>query len=437
MKNLTNKFTAAFLIWLLSIALQAQSGGDFAIKQSVIASGGGNSSGGTFAVNSTVGQPADGSGALGGGTFSLTSGFWSFATNSAAGQGLESDVADRPDGDGAIQSNDVVQVQRFQIGLDQPNQLNEFQRADSAPLVARGDGAIQSNDVVQTQRYQIGLETTQNAAGPLALGGFQFGAPPKNAEDEAAVDDSSKNPTAKIEMLSSAAPRELRVESVVGATAGQQIVVNIRADALGDETAYGFTLNYSPAVFLTAPTTAIGTAGGSRLCNTTIAGQVSCSVNNFPNDQPGSSTDQIGEILPGNNQLLLRITFTVRTDAPGGTTPLTILNVNTSNDAAQSLTVTAQSGSVTVISPTAAQVSVGGRVTNSQGRGIARARVTLTGASGAPHTAFTNAFGYFRFEEVAAGETYIVEVRHKRHQFAPQVVTVNEAISDLNFMAMP
>src|SRR5215204_3434986 len=73
---------ATGLILLLSImAAHAQSGGDFAIRQSVIASGGGGSSGGSFAVTSTVGEAFAGN-VLTGGSFSIASGFWSGGTSS-------------------------------------------------------------------------------------------------------------------------------------------------------------------------------------------------------------------------------------------------------------------------------------------------------------------------------------------------------------------
>src|SRR5688572_6922435 len=124
MKNQAIKITVAFVALMsLVISLWAQSGGDFTITKSVVGGGGGVSSGGDFTVNSTLGQPLAGD-PISGSSFAVTSGFWNFTVNSAAGQGLEGDVAPRPAGDDSIQSNDVVQVQRFQIGLDEPNQSN-------------------------------------------------------------------------------------------------------------------------------------------------------------------------------------------------------------------------------------------------------------------------------------------------------------------------
>lgn len=53
----------------------AQSGGSFTITKSVIAGGGGTSSGGTFTLDGTIGQSAAGTTSTGG-DFSLTGGFW-------------------------------------------------------------------------------------------------------------------------------------------------------------------------------------------------------------------------------------------------------------------------------------------------------------------------------------------------------------------------
>ncbi|HEX8248917.1 MAG TPA: carboxypeptidase regulatory-like domain-containing protein [Pyrinomonadaceae bacterium] len=86
--------------------------------------------------------------------------------------------------------------------------------------------------------------------------------------------------------------------------------------------------------------------------------------------------------------------------------------------------------------PTAAQVSVSGRVLSADGSGLKSASVMLTDASGNSRTVFTSSFGYFRFDSVQAGETYVFSVVAKGYQFAPQVVTVNEELSELNFTAL-
>ena len=83
--------------------------------------------------------------------------------------GFESDVAPRPNGDGALLSTDITQVRRFVAGLDTPSvNPNEFQRTDSAPRSSFGDGVINSSDVVQVRRYGAGLDPLTIAGGPTA-----------------------------------------------------------------------------------------------------------------------------------------------------------------------------------------------------------------------------------------------------------------------------
>jgi hypothetical protein len=85
--------------------------------------------------------------------------------------------------------------------------------------------------------------------------------------------------------------------------------------------------------------------------------------------------------------------------------------------------------------PTAAGVAVSGRVTNGKS-GLVRAIVSVTGGDGVTRTAKTSSFGYYRFENLPAGETYIFNAQAKGFAFAPQVVTLNEAIENLDFRAI-
>jgi hypothetical protein len=69
---------------LLGNMVMGQSGGTFNIEKSVIAGGGGDSSGGTFQMSGTIGQSLAGT-TSGGGTFTLASGFWTTAPNTIFG----------------------------------------------------------------------------------------------------------------------------------------------------------------------------------------------------------------------------------------------------------------------------------------------------------------------------------------------------------------
>ena len=87
-----------------------------------------------------------------------------------------------------------------------------------------------------------------------------------------------------------------------------------------------------------------------------------------------------------------------------------------------------------VAGPTAAPVTVFGRVTNQRGRGILGATVRVTDANGIALRARTNSFGYFNFAEIAAGQTYIFAVSAKGYSFAPQVANLSED-QRINFQA--
>lgn len=92
-------------------------------------------------------------------------------------------------------------------------------------------------------------------------------------------------------------------------------------------------------------------------------------------------------------------------------------------------------GAIEFSPATAAAVSISGRVLTPAGRGLRGARITLTDGSGNSRTALTSVFGYYRFNDVAAGEVVVMSVFSKRYTFAPQVLNVNEEIENLNFTA--
>ncbi|MEP6902886.1 MAG: hypothetical protein ABJA66_14125 [Actinomycetota bacterium] len=87
--------------------------------------------------------------------------------------------------------------------------------------------------------------------------------------------------------------------------------------------------------------------------------------------------------------------------------------------------------------PSAARVSLGGRVITAQGSGIRNVIVILTATSGAIRSTQSGMFGAFRFENVEVGGTYLISVASKRYGFSqPTIIrTVQEEIADLEFVA--
>lgn len=83
----------------------------------------------------------------------------------------------------------------------------------------------------------------------------------------------------------------------------------------------------------------------------------------------------------------------------------------------------------------AAPVFVSGRVSYSNGTGFNNATVVLTDAGGRQYAVRTGSFGNFLFEDIPAGQTVIVSVRSKRFVFTPVVLSLDDNITDLNFVA--
>ena len=92
------------------------------------------------------------------------------------------------------------------------------------------------------------------------------------------------------------------------------------------------------------------------------------------------------------------------------------------------------------LAPTAADVSIAGRVTTADGRGISNAVLVLTGNSlPQPMRVMAGPFGYYQFDGLEAGEVYVVTVGSKRFRFiAPnRVVTLADSVTDIDFVASP
>jgi hypothetical protein len=87
--------------------------------------------------------------------------------------------------------------------------------------------------------------------------------------------------------------------------------------------------------------------------------------------------------------------------------------------------------------PTAANVSVSGRVLSSGGFAIKGARVFMTKPDGTPMMALTNSFGYYNFDAVPAGDGYVMRVTSKGWAFQPRVVNVTDSLTDQDFVANP
>lgn len=332
------------------------------------------------------------------------------ATITILGGDTEGDVAPRPNGnDGQVSVGDLTQIRRFVAGLDSDYVYNEFQRADTAPLAGNGDGELKTSDIIQARRYAAALDLLQEAAGP-------------NAASVGAIEKASSNPTGAL-------PREIRPVRV--SRTGNKLLAAIDLEAQGDEVGVGITLNFSPSVLSNPSNIRLGSG----------AGAASLTVNDSQANQgrlgiilDKSPTDPI----PAGLRQLVLIEFDIAVGAPA-TTNLSFGNVpvfqEVVNGTAMPVATTFSSAAVSLLSPTAASVTVAGRVSTGS-NGISKASVVLTDSQGNARMARTNTFGYFRFQGVVAGQTYIVSVSAKGYRFDPQVILATEDVSGLELICI-
>ena len=129
---------------------------------------------------------------------------------------------------------------------------------------------------------------------------------------------------------------------------------------------------------------------------------------------------------------------TVLTDALGSSSfvPNAAFTVSGGN-----ITVNLPAGSGAIISnfaPTAANVTISGKVANAKGRGISNVRISLTDANRTVRNAVSNTFGFYKFEEITVGATYTLFAQSRRYQIEnpTRVVAINEERSDIDFVVL-
>jgi hypothetical protein len=121
-----------------------------------------------------------------------------------------------------------------------------------------------------------------------------------------------------------------------------------------------------------------------------------------------------------------------RSGYPGGS----LVDTDTGSDFAATAANPCTIGTV-MAAPTAASVTVTGRVISANGRGIRNVLVTMVDASGESRTVVTSILGYFRFTDVPAGQTYTLSAFAKRYTFSrqSQALSIFEDTTDVIFVA--
>ena len=89
------------------------------------------------------------------------------------------------------------------------------------------------------------------------------------------------------------------------------------------------------------------------------------------------------------------------------------------------------------IGPTAAPGTIQGRAIRGNGRGVKHAVVMLTGG-GLEETIYatTNQFGYYQFQDIGVGQSYILQITSRRHRFQSptRVINLEDSLTDEDFI---
>lgn len=178
------------------------------------------------------------------------------------------------------------------------------------------------------------------------------------------------------------------------------------------------------------PGTVAGNAGFAVVCNVPTGDPVRLKVAafGFVNPLSGSGT-------------LMNIAFTVDPSASGGdVSPLNFEAVQFFSNAFPTppgIPNVPTNGQVTILGVTSAGVSVSGRLLTSFGRAVSRGTVSLSDGLGNIRRIQTNTLGYFRFDDVAVGETYLLNASARGYTFQPRTLNVMDQISDVEIRAEP
>ncbi len=99
-----------------------------------------------------------------------------------------------------------------------------------------------------------------------------------------------------------------------------------------------------------------------------------------------------------------------------------------------------QTAVLNIIDTAAPTASISGRVTTASGNGIRNAKVVITGnALIEPIVATTGSFGYFSFDGLRTGETYVVTVNSRHYTFSipSRIISLSGNVTDADFIADP
>ena len=304
----------------------------------------------------------------------------------------------------------MIIERQFVVGTQTPS-ANEFLRADCAPLATHGDGSLTAGDTIQVRRYVAGLDPSDQLPGTIeAL------RPLYDQWDKAGT-----------YLKSLWTPRVVNVVQAEQAPQGK-VVLYVQMERQGDEAATAFTLGFDPAR-LSNPVISLGSGASSGTiltANTSRSGEGQLAV----------LVDEDEALASGQ---IVSVTFDVLQNVAGETTPVTFTDAiaqgSTSDAEGNLLPTRFVDGVVTLPDAASPAFEVSGSVLTPDGRGLRNAIVTLTDSNGMERYVTTSSFGYYQFDGLASGETYVIAVESKRYTFESRVVQMTQNLTDIDLQA--
>jgi hypothetical protein len=212
------------------------------------------------------------------------------------------------------------------------------------------------------------------------------------------------------------------------APGGQSMI--LQADAGGNNATSLATLNFTDTAGQVLPDSGLLTTGDFEPTSwSTVA--------NFPPPAPAGPYNLPGSTVGGTGTQTLLGNF-------GGINSNGVWQLFVRDDSASGAfgdpSAIAGGWGIEFQSTTAAHASISGRVLTADGRGIRSATVVISGnALERPITVTTGSFGYFTFDGLATGETYVITVNSRRYTFSTptRVISLVDNIADADFTADP
>jgi hypothetical protein len=359
-------------------------------------------------------------------------------------------IAADTNGNGFVNSLDATRIQQRLVGIQSSNIIGQWKfvpgsrQYDSvssnvtgenyqAVLVGEvsGNWASASSFAADSHSKEEILPKQDNLS--YSAGGFENEIAESVAERmKQSANQQSKD--SKSESATGGASFNVSLPAEASAATGSTITVPVTVAAISSASnveSFDFTVFYDPAVL--HPVNTAGSNTGTSSAN--------CSVlSHSPTKGKVIVSGACAQAITNGSETSYNLMFNVigtdgQQTALSFNHPVTGANTFQFNNGMHSVVTT--NGSFTVAKATAASVSISGKVTTNAGRGIKNVLITMTDSAGNQRSVQTTAFGYYRFDNVAAGETVTITAKARRFRFNQSSIVriANDSVSNADFVS--